>query len=155
MTFFPLKSARNLHQKLISTDESPMKSERGFSEILESFTETFESYPGSSTYSEWETALDPLGLAQMIGQIPVYKSGYKKYVTSFKRTPHSFTPEQSEAFESLSKWSSTLTNSFNKIELKSAYRQALLKTHPDHGGSSESFLLTKKSYEILRSLVKS
>lgn len=104
----------------------------------------------------WESSLDPLGLAQIIGFTPVFKTGYKKYANPIRpRIPHIMTVEQNLAFENLSIWSKSLTNAFTSFELKSCYRQVLLKTHPDQGGSTESFLQAKKSYEILSSLVKS
>ena len=134
-----------------------MKTERNFYEILEEISDSALQTPLSpSTSAGWESALDPWGLSQIIGTIPVYKTGYKKYKSVPQpRKPHSMNIQQILAFENLSLWAPTLTNVFNSNELKSCYRTALLKTHPDQGGNAESFLSVKKSYEILRSLVKS
>lgn len=141
-----------------------MKTERNFFEILEEISDTSAKNLCSEYISAgWESALEPLSLSQIIGTIPIYKTGYKKYSSVKKvisptkqmRKPHDMNADQHLAFENLSMWAPTLTNDFNRIELKSCYRAALLKTHPDQGGCSESFLLIKKSYEILKSLVKS
>ncbi len=134
-----------------------MKTERNFFEILEEISDSALQIPISPSASAgWESALDPWGLSQIIGTIPVYKTGYKKYKSvPLPRKPHLMTPEQQLAFENLSLWAPVLTNDFNRIELKSCYRAALLKTHPDQGGNAESFLAVKKSYEILKSFVKS
>ena len=141
-----------------------MKTERNFFEILEEISDiTSESTHTDDMSAGWESALEPMGLSQIIGTIPIYKTGYKKYTSVKKvsgpikqvRAPHAMNTEQQLAFENLSIWAQALTNDFNRIELKSCYRSALLKTHPDQGGCSESFLLIKKSYEILKSLAKS
>lgn len=137
------------------------KSQNSFAEILENLshtrgTEHFNTHPSTDFSAGWKSSLDPQGLAQIIGFTPVFKTGYKKYVNPARpRIPHIMTAEQTAAFENLSIWSESLTSSFNRFELKSSYRQALLKTHPDQGGSAESFLQVKKSYEILSSLVTS
>ncbi len=140
------------------------KSQNNFAEILENLinphttehSEHFNTALPNDYSAGWESAIDPLGLAQIIGFTPVFKTGYKKYVNPVRpRIPHVMTLEQKLAFENLSIWSKTLSRAFASFELKSSYRQALLKTHPDQGGSTESFLQVKKSYEILSSLVKS
>lgn len=134
-----------------------MNTERNFFEILEEISDSALQTPVvPATSAGWESALDPRGLSQMIGTVPIYKTGYKKYKSVPRpRKPHAMNPQQQLAFENLSLWAPPLTNDFNRIELKSCYRAALLKTHPDQGGNSESFLAVKKSYEILKSLVKS
>ncbi len=137
------------------------KSQNSFAEILENLShiqrpEHFNTHPATDFSAGWKSSLDPQGLAQIIGFTPVFKTGYKKYVNPIRpRIPHVMTSEQTLAFENLSIWSPQLSNAFNRFELKSSYRQALLKTHPDQGGSAESFLQVKKSYEILSSLVTS
>ncbi len=134
-----------------------MKTELTFFEILKEISDSDRQTPVlASASAGWESALDPWGLSQIIGTIPVYKTGYKKYTSvPIPRKPHLMNPQQQLAFENLSLWAPALTNAFTRIELKSCYRAALLKTHPDQGGNSESFLAVKKSYEILKSFVKS
>ncbi len=61
---------------------------------------------------------------------------------------------QWQAFHVLVVHARALRDNFNLPELKSAYRTAVLKTHPDQGGSSETFQDVKKSYQILLGLVK-
>lgn len=114
----------------------------------------------------WESTLDAFGLAQIMAQTEIYKvrsatlpRGYARFQTPrpqpTARPDHSFTAEQTEAFNRLREWSmGRLTASFTARQLKSAYRAAMLKTHPDQGGSSESFHEAKKCYQILCALVK-
>ena len=128
-----------------------MKFDRGFAEILEDLN---PSSRASSVNAGWESSLEPAGISQILAQVPVFKTGYKRYKSS-PRPSHIMTVEQRIAFENLSIWSPLLKDNFNRFELKSFYRQALLKTHPDQGGTSERFFGVKKSYEILRSLVTS
>lgn len=45
----------------------------------------------------------------------------------------------------------TLESPFNLIELKSAYRKAALKHHPDCGGKAEDFIQIDKAYDLLLS----
>ena len=62
-----------------------MKTERNFFEILEEISDiSSESTRTDDMSAGWESALEPLGLSQIIGTIPIYKTGYKKY-TSVKR----------------------------------------------------------------------
>lgn len=67
--------------------------------------------------------------------------------------PHHFEPAELAAFENLKCYSPFLCDNFNQPELKRAYRQAVKRTHPDRGGSSESFLRVRKSYQILVALL--
>jgi hypothetical protein len=142
-----------------------MKSTTAFSDILELFDdETVVDVTSSSTTTSinagWETVLDPAHLAQLMGHTSVFTtqakaSPYKKFKTTYQRPAHIMTDEQSNAFTTLSQWAPALRNNFSLKDLKSNYRLALLKTHPDQGGSSENFWSVKKSYEVLCSLVKS
>lgn len=147
------------------SDEFIMKSDIGFAEILEKLNQSEDAISTFADHSAkitagWESSLDPQGLAQIIGFVPVFKTGHKKYKPAAPpvpcvRIPHIMNLAQTLAFENLSLLAPQLSAGFTRIELKSSYRIALLKTHPDQGGSSESFFQVKKSYEILCSLVKS
>jgi DnaJ-class molecular chaperone len=44
-----------------------------------------------------------------------------------------------------------LPEKFNLLELKSAYRKAALKHHPDCGGKQENFIKIDKAYDLLKS----
>ena len=135
-----------------------MRTERSFSEILAELKE-----PAPDFSSGWESHLDPFGMAQLIAEVriaPQYKvSVHKKYPKpptpkAVIRKSHVFTDEQSRALQVLMIYTQTLRDNFNLHELKSAYRGAVLKTHPDQGGNSETFQEVKKSYQILLGLVK-
>lgn len=145
-----------------------MKTGFDFADILEYFdaeNEAAATNPGTNSSSStsinagWETVLDPAGLALLMGHTSVYTSvtstPYKKYKTTYVRPAHVFSDEQAAAFITISQCAPELKNNFNFKQLKSSYRLALLKTHPDQGGSSENFWAVKKSYEVLCSLVKS
>lgn len=141
-----------------------MLSERSFSEIFE---ELIKARPSGMGYnSGWESALDPASMAQLMGLLPtggvsVTTRGRHPYA-SFKRagTPppvrpaHILNETQTAAFAEIIKHSPYLPVGFTLRELKSAFRQAALITHPDRGGSGESFQSAKKSYHILEALVK-
>lgn len=135
-----------------------MLTERSFSEILADLQD-----PATAFSSGWESHLDPFGMAQLIAEVniaPLYKvSIHKKYPKppppkAAPRKSHLFSEQQLQAFEMLITYSPALRNNFNLHELKSAYRSAVLKTHPDQGGNSETFQDVKKSYQILMGLVK-
>jgi hypothetical protein len=48
----------------------------------------------------------------------------------------------------------SLESPFTLLELKSAYRKAALKTHPDLGGSEKAFIAVDQAYDFLKSLAK-
>lgn len=135
-----------------------MLTERSFSEILADLQE-----PAQDFSSGWESHLDPFGMAQLIAEVNIAPlsrgSFHKKYPKppaqkAAPRKSHAFNEQQFQAFQQLTAHSPTLQNNFNLHELKSAYRGAVLKTHPDQGGNSETFQEVKKSYQILLGLVK-
>lgn len=135
-----------------------MLTERSFSEILAELKD-----PPPDFSSGWESHLDPFGMAQLIAEVkiaPLYRASiHKKYPKPPTSTPtprksHLLNEEQRQAFQVLIVHAHALRDSFSLHELKSAYRAAVLKTHPDHGGSSETFQDVKKSYQILLGLVK-
>lgn len=125
-----------------------------------------ELQPSLSFEAGWESTLDPHGLAQIMAQTNIYNVRHSTLPRGYARKPgvkaapvarpeHMMNAEQSEAFSRLLMWSSgTLPASFTARQLKSAYRAAMLKTHPDQGGSSESFHEAKNCYHILFALVK-
>lgn len=141
-----------------------MKSSNDFAGILSQLLDSGmkplsieRSYPrGGFTYNAgWESSLEPFALAELLGKTSIFKTSAKKYKPSFVRPSHDFNAEQKQAFAALIRWAPALKDNFTKTELRSGYRQALLKTHPDQGGLNENFWAVKKSYEILRSFVKS
>lgn len=141
-----------------------MKTDSNFAEILEEMSENQGVNSGtvnaakSSSFNfsaGWESSLEPYGLSDLIGKTSIFKAQVRKYKSTFKRPTHLFNDEQKQAFEHLCAWAPKLQDNFSAIELRTNYRTALLKTHPDHGGTSEIFWATRKSYELLKSLVTS
>ena len=134
-----------------------MQAERTFAEIFEELKQ-----PQAASVAGWESHLDPFGMAQLIGELDVHYSRPKSLPRAYKtfiarpapRQPYVMTAEQAAAFSEFRIHSPHLPENFTRRELKSAYRQCALKTHPDRGGRSESFQLIKKSYHILQALVK-
>lgn len=126
-----------------------MPNPRSFFEIFEEIHDQTQTH---SLSSGWESLIEPAGLSQLIGSLaPKYYSHTHIYrYPRAPRTAHNFNTEEHSAFQALNGYLSTpLHPGFYTQELKSAYRQALLKTHPDQGGTAESFQQVRKSYEIL------
>lgn len=135
-----------------------MPNPRSFSEIFEEIHE--QTHSQDDTYSlnaGWETSLEPAGLSQLIGTLTPLRYS-RTHIYRYPRAPRPsrlFNTEEQSAFESLNALLEIpLVSGFYRAELKSAYRQALLKTHPDQGGTAESFQQVRKSYEILVRFVK-
>lgn len=141
-----------------------------FHEILEenlqqngSRSDHFSSEKPASLYNAgWESLLDPAWMSQLLSLNSRYlakptphRSYPRRPTPTVHRPDHVLTPDQKVAYDYFLQFSDkTLRLNFNLSELKSAYRKALLHTHPDQGGSAENFQITKKSYEILTELVK-
>lgn len=69
--------------------------------------------------------------------------------TAKPRPAHSLSEVQKMSFLRLQKWSPALSEGFTKKELKAAFRQAALRTHPDQGGTA---LLFKQCQDDFRNL---
>ena len=128
--------------------------------IQRTFSDVFGQYLEQDNFenlnSGWESLLEPAGLSQLIGILmPIkFTQPYLYRYKSTPRLPHLLNEEQTLAFENLNLYQTiSLHPGFYERELKSAYRAALLKTHPDQGGSAETFQQVRKSYEILASFV--
>jgi hypothetical protein len=135
-----------------------------FSEILEGL---LQDKPSESALSHpppyYESVQDPFGFTSLLVNTPRYEGSRKpqagrayqlKVKTRQPRAAHLFNDEQTLAFAVIKRWAPHLTDNFSRSELKRAYRLAVLKAHPDQGGSSESFHEVRKSYQILEALVK-
>lgn len=135
-----------------------MPNPRSFSEIFEEIHQQSQAPEDNcSLNAGWETSLDPAGLSQLIVELaPVYFS--RTHIYRYPKAPRpsrQFSTDEQNAFESLNAYLDIpLVSGFYAAELKSAYRQAVLKSHPDQGGTTESFQLVRKSYEILVRFVK-
>ena len=141
-----------------------MKSSADFAKILGHFIEKNTSNnPTQAQFSSvkstfnaaWETSLEPFAISELLGTTAVFKTSRSLYRSTFVRPAHVLNEIQKSALAFLQGYTPAMKDNFNAIELRSSYRAALLKTHPDQGGSSENFWQTKKSYEILRSIVTS
>jgi hypothetical protein len=141
-----------------------MPTERSFSEIFETLSEiNFATNTSSHAAPEWESSLEPAWMSQLIAELspiqyhprPYLYRGYPVRKSQVFRQPHLFNEPQQTAYDTLAMYQtvggtpSNFDQAFTKTQLKSAYRQALLKTHPDQGGTAETFQAVKKSYEIL------
>lgn len=121
--------------------------------------------------------LDNESLSRLITDLsastPVFKfqgtRGYFKVSKSLNATSSSFqlkaegmTTEQFKAYEFMFyalempvlKAHQIFPEVFTSVQLKKAFKIAALKRHPDTGGSHESFLELKKSYELLVEFVR-
>ena len=138
-----------------------MLKQRSFSEIFEEIHSENQGFAQVSESSDkinsgWESALEPSHMAYLMGQLnkapmptPVLNKVYKPR----PRPSHILNDEQSAAFQVIHTHAPRLRDNFNLHELRSAYRLSVLKTHPDQGGTPESFQAVKKSYEILWAFV--
>ena len=138
-----------------------MLTNRSFSQVLKEM-EHEENSSGADFSAGWESHLDAFNLAQLLGDVQVslpqsfkpVKKAYPYKAVPKPRLPHVMSPLQALAFAEIKRHSKALPEAFSLRELKSAFRQSVLKTHPDKGGDSETFQLVKKSYHILEALVK-
>ena len=134
-----------------------------FSEVLEDLAKENPEWT-TPPVSEWESHLDPHGISQIMAELSGI-SAFPKTRTSaglkaFRvrpqparpRPPHSLSALQQDAFTLLKSYTPQLDEGFSVRELKSAYRAALLLTHPDQGGTPESFFQVQQGYQILLAL---
>jgi len=152
-----------------------------FAEILESMNE--HGFADSTHFENFENKSEnqtlyssPLN-TELIVNTPVFRfshtrpSNYTKHQTKensahntdpFKLKSEGMTQEQFKAYEFLFycmdlpilKAHQLFPEKFNSSQLKKAFKIAALKQHPDTGGTHESFLELKKSYELLMDFVK-
>lgn len=167
-------SSRALNEKNFHDIFKKIQQQTANSPLKNATNDDFKPTP-TSYLAEWESALEPAWMAQLmslpraetISSTQLHnRNAQKKYaqhmpqrsqspLSPAPRKEHALNEIAIEAYLYLLKYTSTpLSKGFSMRELKRGYRQALLKTHPDHGGSSEIFQKTKKSYEILIEFVK-
>lgn len=138
-----------------------MLNQRSFSEIFKEINSENQSSTATSDSVEkitagWESFLEPSHIAFLMGRISPLKVANSRSASAYpapKRPDHLLNNEQKMAFEALFSVTNQLKPNFNLRELRSAYRAAVLKTHPDQGGTTETFQLTKNSYQILFAFV--
>lgn len=102
---------------------------------------------------------DPAHLAYLLGTIErktahLPRGHYPAPRVRPQRKPHAFSSEQRLSFDYLKNLIQDLSEGFTASELKRAFRQAALQTHPDQGGSVHSFMTLKGHYETLQGLVQ-
>lgn len=101
---------------------------------------------------------DPVHLAFLMGKVDRFSftpGRAKNYPRPQPRPrpPHIMTSSQQISFEFLKRFDEALTENFSSRDLKAAFRQAALKTHPDQGGNVMEFIELKAHYKNLSSLV--
>ncbi|MBX2993707.1 MAG: J domain-containing protein [Bdellovibrionaceae bacterium] len=109
-----------------------------------------------SEFDEW-----PLGFAWILGQGPALKVQPRPETTAHKAygvkvrppTPHKLSAEQTRAFDLFTAWNTGLDPAFRAGDLRRAWRKAALATHPDHGGTAESFRQAQGAYQVLQSVL--
>lgn len=116
-----------------------------------------------SLSSEFPSEFDelPLGFAWILGQGPTLKvqpqqerTGHKAYGVKVRPpTPHTLTDSQKCAFDLFSQLGTEISPAFRAGDLRRAWRKAALATHPDHGGSAESFRQAQKAHQVLQSVL--
>lgn len=137
-----------------------MQNSTSFAAILQKITTEKEVFSNENSNSQFIYVNEESirGFSQILGTTPTYRFNFKStYPQGPQKTKtsaaHEMSDTQKASFNFFILLGLRLTASFNAKEIKSIYRQALLKTHPDHGGSSEKFQDTRKHYEILYALV--
>lgn len=116
----------------------------------------------SSTQTNYSSVMDsaPSHLAYLMGQIDrkefqTNRGQYPRSQVRPQRKAHNFTAAQKQAFEYLKCWVHGLCDGFTESELRKAFRQTALRTHPDHGGTAQQFMELKECYETLQSIFPS
>jgi len=149
-----------------------------FAEILDQMIEKSYSEPETSHHPSHTQTPDPAYVSALISQIsasiPVFKYHSAKSYTShrhskaqaptapFQLRSMGMSVVQFKAYETIFyalelpvlKAHQIFPEGFSPLQLKKAFKIAALKRHPDTGGSHESFLELKKSYELLLEFVK-
>ena len=138
-----------------------------FQKILEEKMQEPDSFSGSSSSQFQDSQTDPAYLAYLMGNIGRYsfnnKTAQKRYphvrtsgtqnpqpaVPPVARPAHALNVSQAQSYEYLKSFNQSLTDSFDFQELKSAFRQAALRAHPDQGGSVALFIELKTHYQNL------
>lgn len=99
---------------------------------------------------------DPAHLSYLLGQIPRLDIQLRRFRyphTPRTRPAHILTPIQTEAFDFIQSLVKDFSPAFTNQELRKAFRQAALKTHPDQGGSAEMYLKLKTYYRTLQTVL--
>ena len=132
-----------------------------FAQALENqIRRELESECNEGPESTWNGESDYVFLGYLLGQTPQSPRthSYQKspYVRFHKPPPprpaHKMTPDQLESWTYLKSFDSQLGNNFSNQDLKRAYRMALLRTHPDQGGSNDKFWKVQEAYTALKTL---
>jgi hypothetical protein len=145
------------------------KSHIPFSEILENTLASNLDLPHNNQPNhniEWSSDLDPMHLSYLLGTLEIdsispvlgSKNPYLKYKKTIVIKDHNLSQTEQSAFELINSYlipSALLPKNFHLSQLKRCYKKAALRTHPDCGGSHESFLKLKTAYELLVAFLNS
>ncbi|MBX3019613.1 MAG: J domain-containing protein [Bdellovibrionaceae bacterium] len=104
-----------------------------------------------------ETELFPSGMAWLMGQVQSARPSANRARSAYGVKPkvrpaHRFDATQTDSFNFVKNAFPELENNFSPRELKTAYRKAAMKLHPDQGGTSEQFRDLHRHFENLRRL---
>lgn len=131
-----------------------------FAKILSGIDSSKDVFP-----EELTSTLDPYGFSYLLGHLEQQR--FQSFSTSayFKYRPQNLKPEpeqttcpypwtarEKDAYQWLNQIlnpTDRLMGTFKIDSLRKAYKKAAMKTHPDLGGSHESFLKLQKVHEIL------
>lgn len=103
----------------------------------------------------------PSGFAWILGQGPVLKAngpvdgqtrkvGHQAYGVKVKpRPPHTLSASQRIAKDLFAALGGSLSESFSRADLKSAWRRVAKSTHPDHGGTNHGFREAQRAHQCL------
>ena len=132
---------------------------QNFSEIFDMIAEPGIGF-SAETPMEWSSDIDPMHLAYLMGTVEIdistskkpFNNPYLKYKKTIVRPDHSMNSPQQNAFDLINSYlipQQQLKMNMNATELKRGYKKAALRAHPDCGGTHESFLKLKSSFELL------
>ena len=145
-----------------------MSNFQSFAEALEKKirSEISEELEGNQPLRLEGEVVDSTGyqhLAWLMGQNPTLQRSFSYQNSSYsrlprpaprKRRPHIMNEIQTTSYAVLCSYSPSLSEGFNISELKRAYRQALLKVHPDMGGAPASFWQVQDAFAALKTLIE-
>ncbi|KYG62481.1 hypothetical protein AZI86_16750 [Bdellovibrio bacteriovorus] len=135
-----------------------MSFQTSFKQILREKMGQQEAAPAQNPSTYIDT--DPSHLAFLMSQIGKFEFETRRghyprpaIRPQRPRPAHAFSESQKQSFEFLKSYIHDLSEGFTGAELKTAFRKAAIRLHPDHGGSTQTFMDLKTHYQILTEIV--